>query len=94
MKIHTRQSSNCLFVQTLNEKNTSKKLKEHDSLFVSIIEINFSSSSFSSFEFSPQIFYLIIIDLYRKQKILFVKIEENVKTFMILYEKRLINYKN
>ena len=90
MKIHTRQSSNCLFVQTLNEKNTSRKSKKHDSLLVSIIETSFSSSSSSSLEFL--IFYLIIIDLYRKQKILLVKVKENVKTFIISYEQRLITY--
>ena len=77
MKTHTRQSSNCLFVQTLNKKNTSRKSRKHDSLFASIIETNFSFSSFSNFESS--IFYLIIENLYHRQKILLVRVEKELK---------------
>ena len=90
MKIHVRQSSNCLFVQKLNKKETSTN--------ISIIAVKNSTStkfvSINCIAFSSQIFYLIIIDLYRKRKTLLVKIEENVKTFMISYKERLINYKN
>ena len=90
IKIHVRQSSNCLFVQRLNKKETSTNISiivVKNSTSTKLVSINYSA-------FSPQIFYLIIVDLYRKQKILLIKTEENVKTFKIPYEKRLISYKN
>ena len=90
IKIHVRQSSNCLFVQKSNKKETSTN--------ISIIVVENSTSkkfvSFNCIAFSSQIFYLIIIDLYRKQNILLVKTEENVNIFITSYEKRLINYRN
>ena len=92
MKAYRRQSSNCVFVQKLN------MIFKETSIAISIIALidstSTKSASINCIAFSPQTFYLIIIDLYRKQKILLVKIEKNVKTFIISYEKRLINYKN
>ena len=72
-KVHMRQSLKCSFVQDLNENETS----------------NSTSTKFASINciaFSPQIFYLIIIDLYRKQKTLFVKSEkfETVKNAIVV----------
>ena len=58
-----RQSSKCSFVQDLNENETSNSTSTK---FVSINCIAFSS----------QILYLIIKDLYHKQKTLLAKIEE------------------
>ena len=58
-----RQSSKCSFVQNLNKNETSNS-------------ISTKSVSINCIAFSPQIFYLIIIDLYRKQKTLLVKSEE------------------
>ena len=81
MKTHMRQSLKCSFVQSLNKNETSSSTSTKS------VSINYIA-------FSSQIFYLIIVDLYRKQKILFVKTEKNVKTFMTSYEKRLISYKN
>ena len=69
-----RQSSNCVFVQELNI--TFKET----SIVISVIAlINSTSTKFVSsncIAFSSQIFYLIIKDLYHKQKTLFVKSEK------------------
>ena len=73
-----RQSSNCSFVQILNENETS-----------ATISINTTSTKFVSINciaFSSQIFYLIIENLYHKQKTLLVKSEkfEAVKNAIVV----------
>ena len=65
-----RQSSNCSIIQILNENEIS-----------TVISVNATSTKFASINciaFSSQIFYLIIENLYHKQKILLTKIEENL----------------
>ena len=60
-KAHMRQSSNCLFFQ--DKKETS------------INATSTKSASIKCIAFSPQILYLIIENLYQRQKILIVKID-------------------
>ena len=67
MKLHTRQSSNCSFVKNSNEKKT----------FI-IDSTSTKSVSINCIAFSPQIFYLIIKNLYHKQQTLLAKIEKNL----------------
>ena len=65
-----RQSSNCSIIQILNENETS-----------TVISTNATSTKFVSINciaFSPQILYLIIKDLYHKQKTLLAKTEKNL----------------
>ena len=72
IKIHVRQSSNCLFVQKLNKKEISTDISViavEDSTSTKSVSINYNA-------FSSQIFYLIIENLYYKQKALLVKSEE------------------
>ena len=88
IKIHMRQSRNCSFVQNLDEIKASKII----SVIALVNSTSMKSISINDIASSPQIFYLIIIDLYRKRKILLVKTEENVKIFMTSYEQRLITY--
>ena len=90
MKAHMRQSSNCVFVQELDI--TFKETSVAISIIALVDSTLTKSVSIKYIAFSPQILYLIIEDLYHKQKTLLVKTEENVKTFITSYEERLINY--
>ena len=68
-----RQSSKCSFVQNLNKNETS------NSTLTKSVSIN-------CIEFSSQIFYLIIKNLYHTQKILLVRIEKKLKIDFIKFE--------
>ena len=65
MKTHTRQSSNCSFVQDLNENETSSSTRA-------------KSASINDIAFSSQTFYLIMKDLYHKQQTLLAKVEKDL----------------
>ena len=67
MKAHMRQSSNCLLTQSLVEKET------FSSTSTELVSIN-------CIAFSSQTSYLIIENLYHKQKTLLVKVEKELKT--------------
>ena len=74
MKAHMRQLSNCVFVQELNIT-----FKETLIIISVIALINSTSMKFASINdiaFSSQVFYLIIKNLYHKQKTLLVKNEK------------------
>ena len=76
MKAYMRQSSNCVFAQELDI------IFKETSVTTSVIALVDSTStklvSINCIAFSPQIFYLIIEDLYHKQKTLFAKIKEDL----------------
>ena len=68
MKIYMRQTSNCIFIQ--NETSIIVFLQEIlNSTSTKIVSIN-------DIIFSSQIFYLIIKNLYHKQRVLLVKNEK------------------
>ena len=74
MKTHMRQLSNCEFVQKLIITSNETPAA------ISAVSTSTKSVSINCIAFSPQTPYLIIKNLYHKQKTLLAKIEENLKT--------------
>ena len=85
MKIHIRQSSNCVFAQELNI--ISKKTSIAISIIVLVDSTSTKFISINCIAFSPQILYLIIENLYHKQKTLFVKNEKLESSSLFIQSK-------